>query len=66
MIQYIVDTENKTIELLSGGKIEEIKDLYNLYKDYKFTIATSSSKTKKQGVTVGAGYVPIIGNIEHF
>lgn len=65
MIQYIVDTENKTIELLSGGKIEEIKDLYNLYKDYKFTIA-SPSKTKKQGVIVGGGYVPIIGNIEHF
>jgi hypothetical protein len=65
MVRYVVDIDSKTIVLLSGGMIEEIKDLYELYKDYKFTIP-AHSKVEKQGVTVGAGYVPIIGNIEHF
>lgn len=67
MIRYILDAETKTIELQSSGTMEELKDLYELFKDYRFTLSSSfSPKLEKQGMVVGAQYIPILGNkIEH-
>ena len=65
MVRYIVDVETKTIELLSSGTMEELRDLYELYKDYKFSVSFPPKKEGKQGITVGSTYVPILGKIEH-
>jgi len=64
MIHFAIDSENKTIELLSGGSISELKDLCNKYKDYSFTVSlipslSRENKLEKQGISVGAAYVPI-------
>lgn len=75
-IRYIVDAENKVIELLSGdSSVEEIRDLIELFKDYKFSVSLPFSPPKieirtentleKQGVVVGAKYVSIIGNKDY-
>lgn len=67
MTRYILDTETKTIELQSSGTMQELKDLYELYKDYTFSIAFSAPKNtlEKQGMVVGAQYVSLIGKIDH-
>ncbi len=72
MINYIINREEKTIELLSGSaNIQEIKDLIKMFKDYKFTVAIQKLpelpkvETQRQGMLVGAAYVPIISTIEH-
>jgi non-ribosomal peptide synthetase component E (peptide arylation enzyme) len=60
MIHFAIDSENKTIELLSGGTVSELKDLCKKYKDYYFTVSFSrENKLEKQGMTVGSAYVPI-------
>lgn len=63
MIRYVINAEEKTIELQSSGTLEELRDLCELFKDYKFTLAIQT--TQRQGMLVGGGYVPIIGQIEH-
>ncbi len=73
MINYAINRETKTIELLSGdSSVEEIKDLIELFKDYKFSVSKSFSapksenKLEKQGMVVGNTYVAIVGSkIEH-
>ena len=63
MINYIINREEKTIELLSGSAdIDEIKDLIKLFKGYKFFIAP---KIERQGLLVGGAYVNIPATIEH-
>ena len=64
MIQYIVNVETKTIELQNNGTMQELKDLYELYKDYKFT-TPFPQKENNQGVTAGCGFVSIIGKINN-
>lgn len=63
MVRYSVNTEDKVIELLSSGSLEELKDLYELYKDYKFTIKPQIMEGS-QGIVVGGGYIPVISRIE--
>lgn len=76
MIQYTINRETKTIELLGGeSSIEELRDLIELFKDYKFSVSLpffapkieikTDNKLEKQGMVVGAAYVPIISRIEH-
>ena len=36
MLQYTVDTENKTVCFLNGGSIDELKDIYEMFKGYSF------------------------------
>lgn len=62
MIRYSINSENKTIGLLSGGSISELKDLCKKYKDYSFTVSIYSPKLEKQGISVGSAYVPLIGD----
>jgi hypothetical protein len=59
MIHFAIDSENKTIELLSGGSISELKDLCKKYKDYSFSVSLRENKLEKQGISVGANYIPI-------
>ena len=69
MINYAINRETKTIELLSGeASMQEIKDLIKLFKDYKFTVSLPfplKNTLEKQGISVGAAYVSIVGKIEH-
>jgi len=51
MIQYIVNREKKEIEFLSGGSIEELKELTELFKDYTFKF--SEKENTKTRITVG-------------
>lgn len=60
MLQYIVDTNTKTVEIISGGNIEELRELYELYKNYAFTISPKKVG-KKQGMVFA--HVPIIEHI---
>lgn len=67
-IRYTIDTETKTIELLGGeSSIEELRDLIELFKDYKFSVSLpfSAPKLEKQGMVVGAKFVPIIGSKDY-
>lgn len=61
MIRYAINSENKTIELLSGGSISELKDLCKKYKDYSFSVSFFRENSK-QGISVGSAYIPIIGD----
>jgi hypothetical protein len=63
MIRYIADKENKTIELLSGGSISELKDLCKKYKGWAFEFSTAPQLSG--GVVTGLAYSPIISKIEH-
>jgi hypothetical protein len=65
MIHFAIDSENKTIELLSGGSISELKDLCKKYKDYSFSVSLRENKLEKQGISVGANYINIVGKIDH-
>jgi hypothetical protein len=65
MIHFTIDSENKTIELLSGGSIIELKDLCKKYKDYSFSVSLCENKLEKQGMSVGSAYIPLISRIEH-
>jgi len=72
MIQYTINRETKTIELLSGdANIQELRDLIEFFKDYKFSVSLpfsppkSENRLEKQGMVVGNAYVPILGTIEH-
>jgi hypothetical protein len=72
MINYAINRETKTIELLSGdANIQELRDLIELFKDYKFSISLPFSlpkienKLEKQGMVVGAKFVPLIGNKDY-
>lgn len=76
MIRYSIDKETKTIELLSGdANIQELRDLIELFKDYKFSVSLpfsppkieikTDNKLEKQGMVVGASYKPLIGKIDH-
>jgi len=66
MIHFAIDSENKTIELLSGGSINELKDLCKKYKDYSFTVSFSrENRLEKQGMSIGSAYIPLISRIEH-
>lgn len=66
MIRYAIDSERKTIELLSGGSVNELKDVCKKYKDYSFTVSFArDNRLEKQGMIVGAAYVNIVGKIEH-
>jgi len=72
MIRFSINSENKTIELLSGGTIEELRDLCEKYKDYSFSVSFARAeslnevpKTENKGMVVGANYIKLIGNIEH-
>lgn len=69
-IRYTIDTETKTIELLGGeSSIEELRDLIELFKDYKISVSLPFSPPKntleKQGIVVGAQYVSITSKIDH-
>jgi len=67
MIRYSIDKETKTVELLGGSCTEEeLKDLLRMFEGYSFTVSIPfSPKLEKQGMVVGAQYVPIRGLIEH-
>lgn len=72
MINYIINREEKIIEFTSGNSsVEELKDLIKMFKGYTFTVSLSSvsnsfsPKLEKQGISVGAAYVSVIGRIEH-
>lgn len=70
MLRYAINTETKTIELLGGeSSIEELRDLIELFKDYKFSVSlpfSAPNRLEKQGMVVGSAYVPIVGSrIEH-
>lgn len=72
MIRYLVNSETKTIELLSGdANIQELRDLIELFKDYKFSVSLpfsppkSENKLEKQGMVVGAQYVSITSKIDY-
>jgi len=71
MINYAINRETKTVELLGGSCTEEeLKDLLRMFEGYSFTISLPLSPkidntVTKQGMVVGAAYVPIISRIEH-
>jgi|GEM_PF-4995180 len=76
MINYAINRETKTVELLGGSCTEEeLKDLLRMFEGYSFTVSMHSvsnsfspkidNNVRKEGMVVGCAYVPIISRIEH-
>ncbi len=65
MINYAINRETKTVELLGGSCTEEeLKDLLRMFEGYSFTVSIPFSPkidntVAKQGMVVGAAYVSI-------
>lgn len=63
MIRYICNVKNKTIELLNGGSIEELKDLCNKFEGYSFILA--DKEIQSGGILINGVYTTIVKNKEH-
>lgn len=59
MIYYIT---KKTLNIISGGTMKELRDLCNKYPDYSFSI---SPKIEDIGIVAGEKYINVTSRIEH-
>lgn len=62
MIRFAIYPDKKVIELLSGGSVEELRDLADKFKGYSF--ALTEKQVESKGVLVDGIYKMSIGNIE--
>lgn len=62
-MRYSIDRETKEIELLSGGTVEELKDIIKLFEGFTFKLGNNS--LQKSGISVGAAFVPIIKTLDY-
>lgn len=64
MIRYLINKDKKQIELLSGGHVEELKDLLNQFEGYTFTVGNLVLNGGQTKVINGESKY-IINKIEH-